>query len=216
MAARGEEIEMSVKLYGIAGSPNVRGVMLALAEKGVDYELITVLPPFKDPGHMARNPFGRVPVFDHDGFILYETQAILRYLDQVFAGPALQPADAGELARMNQMLGIVDCYLFQSWSGDIGFERLVKPNFFKQPSDLQRIEAAIPMARCCAEALESLIAAPYLTGKTYSLADIRLMPHFDMLRPTPEGEAILAGKSKLVQWFQQVSERPSAKAILQH
>jgi glutathione S-transferase len=216
MAARGEEIEMSVKLYGIAGSPNVRGVMLALAEKGVDYELIPVLPPFKDPGHMARNPFGRVPVFDHDGFILYETQAILRYLDQVFAGPALQPADAGELARMNQMLGIVDCYLFQSWSGDIGFERLVKPNFFKQPSDLQRIEAAIPMARCCAEALESLIAAPYLTGKTYSLADIRLMPHFDMLRPTPEGEAILAGKSKLVQWFQQVSERPSAKAILQH
>ena len=81
---------MSVKLYGMAGSPNVRGAMLGLAEKGVDYELITVLPPFKDPEHMTRNPFGRVPVFEHDGFMLYETQAILRYVDQVFAGPALQ------------------------------------------------------------------------------------------------------------------------------
>jgi glutathione S-transferase len=206
---------MSVKLYGMAGSPNVRGAMLALAEKGVKYDLVAVLPPFKDPDNIARNPFGRVPVFEHDGFMLYETQAILRYVDQVFAGPALQPTDARELARMNQMLGIVDCYLFQSWSGDIGFERLVMPSYFQQPSNLEKIEAAIPMARCCAEALERLISAPYLTGETYSLADIRLMSHFDWLRLTPEGEAILAGKSKLVQWFQHVSERPSAKAVLQ-
>jgi glutathione S-transferase len=42
------------------------------------------------------------------------------------------------------------------------------------------------------------------------------MPHFDWLRLTPEGETILGGKSKLAQWFQHVSERPSAKAILQH
>src|SRR5262245_43526610 len=206
---------MSVKLYGMAGSPNVRGAMLALAEKGVDYDLITVLPPFKDPDNMAPNPFGRVPVFEHDGFMLYETQAILRYVDQVFAGPVLQPTEAHELARMNQVLGIIDCYLFQSWSGDIGFERLIMPNYFQQPSNLEKIEAALPMARCCAEALESLISAPYVTGETYSLADIRLMPHFDWLRLTPEGEAILTGKSKLVQWFQHVSERASARAVLQ-
>jgi glutathione S-transferase len=208
---------MAVKLYGVSGSPNVRGAMLGLTEKGVDFEFVSLPPPaWKTPEHLARNPFGKVPVFDHDGFTLYETQAILRYVDQVFAGPALQPSDARELARMNQMLGIVDCYLFQSWSADIGIERLVRPTFFKQPSNLQKIEAAMPMARCCAEALESLIAAPYLTGKTFSLADIRLMPHFDWLRLTPEGEAILAGKSKLARWFQQVSERPSARAILQN
>jgi glutathione S-transferase len=53
---------MSVKLHGMVGSPNVRGAMLGLAEKGVDYDLITVLPPFKDPDHVARNPLGRVLV----------------------------------------------------------------------------------------------------------------------------------------------------------
>jgi glutathione S-transferase len=206
---------MGVKLYGMAGSPNVRGAMLALAEKGVEYELITVLPPFKDPEHMARNPFGRVPAFDHDGFMLYETQAILRYVDQAFGGSALQPTNARETARMNQILGIIDCYLFKSWSGEIAFERLVAPSYFGRPTNLEVVEAAIPVARCCAEALEALISAPYLTGENFSLADIRLMPHFDWFRVTPEGETILAGKSKLAQWFQHVSERPSAKAILQ-
>ena len=82
---------MGVKLFGSAGSPNVRGAMLGLAEKGVDYEFVDVAPPFKAPDHVARNPFGRVPAFEHDGFKLYETQAILRYVDGAFPGPALSP-----------------------------------------------------------------------------------------------------------------------------
>lgn len=206
---------MGVKLYGVAGSPNVRGATLGLVEKGVDYEFIDVFPPFKAPEHMARNPFGRVPVLEHDGFLLYETQAILRYVDQSFPGPALQPTDAREVARMNQILGIVDCYLFESWSGTIGFERLIATSFLGRPCDLGRVEAVLPMARCCAEALEVAISAPYLTGETYSLADIRLAPHFDWLRLTPEGEAIFADKAGLVEWFEQVSARPSARKVLQ-
>lgn len=206
---------MGVKVYGMPGSPNVRGAMLGLEEKGVEYELVTVLPPFKDHEHMARNPFGRVPAFEHDGFMLYETQAILRYVDQAFPGPALQPANAHEAARMNQILGIVDCYLSRSWSGEIGLERLIAPTYFGRPSNLDAIAAAVPMARCCAEALEDLISAPYLTGERYSLADIRLMPHFDWLRQTPEGEAIVAGKSKLAEWFEHARERPGAKKVLQ-
>jgi len=154
-------------------------------------------------------------VFEHDGFMLYETQAILRYVDQAFAGPALQPADVHEAARMNQILAVVDSYLFKSWSGEIGLERLIAPKYFGRPTNFEVVEAAVPMARCCAEALEALISGPYLTGESYSLADIRLMPHFDWFRRTPEGEAILAGKSRLAQWFAHVSERPGAKEILQ-
>ena len=206
---------MGIKLYGIAGSPNVRGAMLGLAEKGVAYELVNVLPPFKDPEHLARNPFGRAPVFEHDGFMLYETQAILRYVDQAFSGPALQPTDVHEVARMNQILGIIDCYLFKSWSGEICFERLVAPTYFGRPTNLQAVEAAVPVARTCAEALEALISGPFLTGKTFSLADIRLMPHYHWFRVTPEGETLLAGKSRLAEWFGQVSERSSAKKVLQ-
>jgi len=54
------EVEMNVKLYGMAGSPNVRGAMLGLAEKGVDFELVTLMPPaWKTPEHLARNPSAR-------------------------------------------------------------------------------------------------------------------------------------------------------------
>lgn len=59
-----------------------------------------------------------------------------------------------------------------------------------------------------------LIAAPYLTGEIFSLTDVRRMPHFDWLRITPEDEAILDGKNKLVQWFAHVSGRPSANQVL--
>jgi glutathione S-transferase len=206
-----------VKLYGMSGSPNVRGALLGLTEKGVDFDLVALPPPaWVTPEHLARNPFGKVPVLDHDGFEVYETQAILRYVDQAFSGPALQPADPREAVRMNQIIGIIDCYLGPAWIGGIGFERLVAPGFLGRPTDMDRVEAAVPMARNCAHALEALIAAPYLTGETLSLADLRLMPHFDWLRATPEGETILAGTPRLVQWFQRVSERPSAKAVLQH
>jgi len=204
---------MSVKLYGTTGSPNVRGAMLGLIEKGVDYEFVDVMPPFKDPAHMARNPFGRVPVFEDDGFTLYETQAILRYLDEVYPGPALQPDDPREVARMNQVIGIIDCYLFRSWSGEIGFERLIAPTFFGRPSNLEAIAAALPLARSCAEALEAIVAGPYLTGDTFSLADIRLLPHFVWFGLTPEGQQILDGKPKLADWFARVRDRPSAQAI---
>lgn len=207
---------MGVRLYGVAGSPNVRGAMLGLAEKGVDYELIPVQPAdFKAPEQLALNPFGRVPVLEHDDFVLYETQAILRYIDEAFEGPALVPATASESARMNQILGIIDCHLFPTWSGTIGIERLIAPKFFGRPSDIEQIEAAVPLARTCAEALEAVVAAPYLTGETFGLADIRLIPHFDWFRLTPEGAVILADKRKLTRWFQRVSERPTVKRIMQ-
>ncbi len=73
----------------------------------------------------------------------------------------------------------------------------------------------MPIARECAEAIEAMAAAPFLTGDTYSLADIRLVPHFAWFPMTSEGAAILTGKDKLNQWFATVSERPNVKQVLQ-
>jgi len=63
------------------------------------------------------------------------------------------------------------------------------------------IEAALPLARACAESLEIPLAGPYLTGETFGLADIRLMPHFAWLPATIEGRDILTGKDQLRDWF---------------
>ena len=206
---------MSVKLSGVAGSPYVQAARLGLTEKGVDFEMVPVAPnELKTPDHLARHPFGKMGALDHDGFALYETQAMLRYVDQVFPGPLLEPATPQEAARMNQIIGIVDCYLHRAWSGDIAFERIVAPRFFGRPTDEAKVAAALPQARVCAEALEAIAAAPFLTGADLTMADVHLVPHFNYFRHTPEGEAILADKPKLTRWFAQMCERPSVQAIV--
>lgn len=206
---------MSVKLYGIPGSPYVQAAMLGLTEKGVDYELVRIAPPeHKGPDHLARHPFGKVPALDHDGFMLYETQAILRYVDQAFPGPQFEPATAQETARMNQIIGIVDCYMIRAWSADISFERIMAPRFFGRACDEAKVAAALPQATVCAEAVEALCAGPYLTGECLTLADLHLAPHYNYFRQTPEGEAMLADKPGLARWFAHLSQRESVKALL--
>jgi glutathione S-transferase len=66
-------------VYGPAGSSYVWSARLALAEKGVAHDLVELsFEEMKAPKHLARHPFGKVPAFEHDGFTLYETQAIMR------------------------------------------------------------------------------------------------------------------------------------------
>lgn len=84
-------------VYGADYSVYVRIVRLVLEEKGVGYELVPVDIFAADgiPGwYFEHQPFGRIPAFEHDGFRLYETGAIARYVDEAFGGPALQPVKA--------------------------------------------------------------------------------------------------------------------------
>ncbi len=84
-------------VYGADYSVYVRTVRLTLEEKGVDYRLKTV-DIFADNGPPAgyeqRHPFLKIPAVEHDGFKLFEAAAIMRYVDEIFDGPALMPATA--------------------------------------------------------------------------------------------------------------------------
>ena len=99
------------KLFGADFSVYVRIVRLALAEKGVGYDLVPV-DVFAAGGvpawYLELHPFGRIPAFEHDGFRLFETSAIARYVDEAFDGPALQPTDPRGRATMNQIIGMLD------------------------------------------------------------------------------------------------------------
>ena len=71
-----------IVLYGFDGSTYVRTVRMLLAEKGAHYEQVPVnvlRGEPRQPEHMARHPFGKVPVLDHDGFRIIET-ALSRYI----------------------------------------------------------------------------------------------------------------------------------------
>jgi glutathione S-transferase len=94
-------------LFGAAYSVYVRAARLALAEKRIPYRLIEVdifAPEGPPPDYVQRHPFKRIPAFEHEGFRLYETGAITRYIDEVFAGPPLMPTTPRARARVNQIV----------------------------------------------------------------------------------------------------------------
>src|SRR5436190_23989413 len=110
------------------GSPFGRSVLATLEEKGGSYQLSPVAPgTMRSPEHLSRHAFGRIPVLEHHGFRLYETQAILRYLDRVLPTPALTPVDPQRAARMDQAMNINDWYLFHGVGNVIIFHRVAGP-----------------------------------------------------------------------------------------
>ena len=98
-------------VHSIPGSPYGRSVLATLEEKGAAYRLSPVAPgTFQSEPHISRHPFGKVPVLEHDGFMLFETQAILRYLDRVLPEPGLTPDEdviAAAMPRAHKVFDIL-------------------------------------------------------------------------------------------------------------
>ena len=202
-------------IYGIPGSPFVRAVQIAMEEKVAPWRMHAMQPSeTKAEAHLARHPWGRMPAVEHDGFSLYETQAIVRYIDQVFPGAPLQPADAKSAARMNQVIGINDWYLFPKAVAVIGFQRIVGPALMGLTTDEAVVAAAVPEAERCVRALDGILGQnPFLAGDGFSLAEVMIGPQMDFLGGTPEGEALLKG-TQLGAWLERMRARPSFEATL--
>lgn len=203
-----------ITVHGMIGSPFVRSVLVALHEKGEPYGLTPLrLQALKTPEHRALHPFGRVPVFEQDGFVLYETQAILRYLDRAFPEPALTPRGLEAAARMDQVLNMIDGYLFADAGAVLGFNRILAPRFLKrEPDETACARASTRVARALAVLAGVLGDAPYLTGESVTLADIALASHLDFLRLTPEGERAVAAEPRLGALLDRMAGRPSMAA----
>jgi glutathione S-transferase len=201
-------------IHGIPGSPFTRAVMVALEEKAARYRLRSVPPgTLRAPAHLARHPFGRVPVIEHGTFQLYETQAILRYVDRVTPGAALTPADPQAAARMDQLMSVNDWYVFHGVNNIIAFQRLVAPRVLGRAPDESAIAAAMPKARVVVDALAGELGSQsYFVGDALSLADILLAPQLDMLRLTPEWAVLTAQHPNLQAWTERMATRPSMMA----
>ena len=201
-------------VHTIPGSPFARSVMAALEEKGAPWRLSPVAPgTMRSAEHLSRHPFGRVPVLDHDGFSLYETQAILRYLDRVLPTPALSPSDNRHLARMDRVMNINDWYLFHGVGDVIIFHRVIGPQLMGLIPDEAAIAAAMPKARTVFAELARLLGEqPFLTGDTLSLADLLVAPGVAFFTATPEWAELGAPHANLVAWLTRMEARPSMKA----
>lgn len=203
---------MPVTLHGPAYSTYARTARLALEEKGVAYTLeeVDILSGAnRTPEHLARQPFGKVPAFEHDGFALFETLAIARYVDEAFPGPALQPADAQGRARMTQICAIIDAYGYKAIIGQLFWQLAIVPMQGGAP-DMDVVEAGLRATEQVLDVIEGLAAGgATLCAGGVSLADLFLAPVVEYLAMTPPGATALAGRPKLAAWWAGFQTRPT-------
>jgi glutathione S-transferase len=203
-----------MKIYGHPWSINTRKTLLTLAEKGHDPELVLVMIPkgeHKAPAHTARHPFGKVPVLDDDGFVLYETRAINRYLDRKLGGAPLTPADEHAAARVDQWINVADAYFIPHAAP------LIVETLFRQYLGGEQNQGAIRAGReGMAPALDAadqwLAKSTFFAGSTFSLADVHWMPYFEYMKRIGEGEGI-ARRKNLTAWWNRVSERSTWQRV---
>lgn len=163
-------------LYGHPLSPFVRKVIIALKEKGLNYDHILTPPGEASPEYRAISPVGKIPAITDGDFSLPDSTAILVYLDGVSPQTPLYPADVEDRARAVWFEEFGDTLLAPQ-GGAIFFNRVLSPRFLGKPGD----EAAADKA--CEEGapplfdyLESqLEGREYLVGGAFSVADLAVI-----------------------------------------
>jgi glutathione S-transferase len=171
---------MALTLYYMSGSPYAWRVWLALEHKGIAYELKTMsydAGDFARPEFAALNPRKRVPVIVDDGFALYESAAIVEYLEDKQPVPPLFSADIRQRAVERRMVREADQYFATA------LEHLVEAVLFtpKERWSQERIAAAGTELENELAIWETTIAGDYLAGPL-SAADFTLYPEIALVR----------------------------------
>ena len=211
-----------VVIIGYDLSNYTRSARLACEEKGVPHFLsadgIADIADFRSPAHLARHPFGRIPVLVHEGRTVFETTAIGRYLDARFDGPRLFPADPDAEVEIEQWTSAVNSYLDRPL-----IRETVIPYFFPSgpdgKPDRARIDAAIPRVRDALAGLDRGLSGgstrrPYFGGERPMMPDILLLPMADALGAIPEGPGLLGASPNIRRFLKAFRERPSYAATL--
>ena len=204
----------SIKLWGFNNSTYVRTVKMLLAEKGVtDIEQVPVnvlAGEPKTPEHLARHPFGKVPVVDVDGFRIIETPAIAAYLDAVLPGPRLIPAEPKAMARAAMTVSIIDSYGYGPLVGGVVAYHLF-PDFVGGKNDDMHHKGLADGKLVIGEIMKIKGSDRFIAGPEVSLADLYLAPIVAYVVLTPHKDEFLALPG-MKDWWEAVTALPSFKA----
>ena len=166
-----------IVLYGFDGSTYVRTVRMLLAEKGADYEQVPVNvlegEP-RQPEHLERHPFGKVPVLDHDGMRILETDAITRYLNDVLEGPSFVPDNPRDRARMDMAISLYNSYGYGTLIGVPGY--YLFPDLAGNPSEEDLRNSIEASRKVLTELMKIRGDSPWIAGDNPTLADFFLAP----------------------------------------
>ncbi|KAF9459959.1 glutathione S-transferase [Collybia nuda] len=206
---------MTLKLYGSPMSTCTRRVAVVLHEKKVPFELVPVdlgKGEHKAPEYLEKQPFGQVPYIDDDGFILYESRAIARYIEAKYPnqGTSLVPTDPKGRALFEQASS-VEGSNFDPYASQAVFEVVFKPHMKLTP-DRAVFDKLIAGLAAKLEAYDAILGKQkFLAGNEITLADLFHLPYGSMLAIA--GSNVLETKPNVDRWFKEISSRPSWQAV---
>lgn len=171
---------MTITLYYGSGSPYAWKVHLALEHKALPYErkvLSFDAGDTRKPEFLSLNPRGRVPTIDDDGYVLYESKAIVEYLDEAYPGRGapLFPGDARERGVVRRLIEEVDNYVYPV------VDKILDEGFKKhEEQDTQVIEAGRIAVRDELRTFTRGMRGSFVAGPL-SAADFALYPYIAFL-----------------------------------
>lgn len=202
-------------LHGVNASPFVRKVRVALAEKGVEYDLDPVMPIGVSDDYKKLSPLGKIPCWEEGDFVLPDSSAILSYLDRKIPEPRLYPEDAQALGRALWYEEYSDTKLTET-VGPIFFNRVVLAKLMKGEPDEAAIQAGLEKLPEAFAYLEGELSdgREVLAGSHFSIADLSVCsPLTNLLHA---GETVDAGRyPHLAAYVERHHGRPSYKAIIE-
>jgi glutathione S-transferase len=201
---------MAIILYDAIPSSNSDRVKIALHEKGLAYERVTLDLAKKEqkrPEFLKLNPYGKVPVINDNGQILFESCIINEYLDEQYPNPPLMPKDPYLRGRGRVLVDYALNYLHEPYWALRG-EMLKK----ESERNIAIMEEKRHILRNLLQYLEEALGdKSYFLGEI-SLTDIDVLPRF--LRMESYGALPTPSLPRIGAWLQRMKERPSVKAIL--
>ncbi|KAF7290402.1 hypothetical protein HMN09_01298200 [Mycena chlorophos] len=212
---------MVLKLYcapvlGVRSSGAI--VALVLAEKQIPFENVPIEfleMEHKSPEHLARHPFGQVPVIDDDGFVLYESHAICRYLAEKYPekGPKLVPGPDASLQEraLFEQASSVERANFSGIAGLLQTETFIKPRS-GLPVDHAAVERALVQLGAKLDVYEQILSKQkYIGGDEVSLVDLfHLAPMTALLGDGSVDVDVMVGERRpnVARWWNALSTRP--------
>jgi glutathione S-transferase len=196
-----------VEIIGIPQSTYVRAVRVACEEKGIPYKLTPARP--HAPEALAIHPFGKIPAFRHGDVELCESRAMVSYLDGMFPGARLIPAEPRAAAETEQWISLVNSVMDQTLIRKYLFAYILPKTPDKSP-DRQAIEAVLPELQKEIALLDKAVAKTgYLAANAFTFADMNLLPILAYVVQFPEGKAAVATAKNLSAYYERHSARPS-------
>jgi glutathione S-transferase len=201
-----------VTLFGFPRSVYVQMAGIVLTHKEVPYAFHDLETEMNTPSHLALHPFERVPILQHGDFAVYETAAIVGYVDDAFDGPKLTPADPRQRARMNQWISAINGYYYPYLIYHVSHERNVFPQL-GIASDEDVVAHAMPKAEVCLQVMERGLSdgKPFLLGADLSLADIYMLPIIHAFGFSPEAQAMYPNFPAIRSWRERMEALPTMK-----